>query len=140
MRKLLIGFALLGLLTGCSGAFQPAYLPILKVDAAHYRRENYYYQIPAGKGFVLDASNYKFENGSFGDPNYVRVQVGHHLYSQRWNPEMLRQSVTVDKLQPVAGTTPLNKFDPNTQVVVTIGEMNNRGSFHPFWSGVIVTK
>ena len=95
------------------------------------------YQIPAGNGFVLDASDYDFGSST---PMAVQVVTGNLFYQTKWAETATRQSVLVSDLQPLFNAKPLATLSAGQQLIVSIGSLNMQGRFKPIWVGVIDVK
>lgn len=115
----------------------PEPLPILIVDQQHMTTAGLTYQIPAGNGFVLDASDYDFGSST---PMAVQVVIGNFFYQTKWTENATRQSVLVSDLQPLFNAKPLATLSAGQQLIVSIGSLNMQGRFKPIWVGVIDVK
>jgi hypothetical protein len=115
----------------------PKPLPVLVVDQQHMTTAGLTYQIPAGSGFVLDASAYDFGSST---PMAVQVVTGNFFYQTKWTENATRQSVLVSDLQPILNAKPLASFSAGQQLIVSIGSLNMQGRFKPIWVGVIDVK
>ena len=115
----------------------PEPLPILIVDQQHMTTAGLTYQIPAGNGFVLDASDYDFGSST---PMAVQVVTGNFFYQTKWTENATRQSVLVSDLQPLFNAKPLATLSAGQQLIVSIGSLNMQGRFKPIWVGVIDVK
>lgn len=139
-RTLLSALLLCLLLTACGTS--SASLPVLKVDQAHMSTPGLDYQIPAGNGFILDASGYEFNipaNLGQVDVNYVEIAVYGKVYGAPWTAPGTDQAITVDKLQPLIGGSALGGFQSGQQLIVALGYKNG-SRFAAVWSGVIDVK
>ena len=115
----------------------PVPLPVLIVDQQHMTTAGLTYQIPAGNGFVLDASDYDFGSST---PMAVQVVTGNFFYQTKWTENATRQSVLVSDLQPLFNAKPLATLSAGQQLIVSIGSLNMQGRFKPIWVGVIDVK
>ena len=115
----------------------PEPLPILIVDQQHMTTAGLTYQIPAGNGFVLDASDYDFGSST---PMAVQVVIGNFFYQTKWTENATRQSVLVSDLQPLFNAKPLATLSAGQQLIVSIGSLSMQGRFKPIWVGVIDVK
>lgn len=143
MMKKILTLALLFcvFLTAC-GTPAGASLPVLTVDQAHMQTPGLDYQIPAGDGFILDASGYEFNiPASMGQAeiNYVEIAVQGKVYGTQWTAPGTDRAVTVEELQPMSGGSPLSGFQSGQQLIVALGVMNG-ARFAAVWSAVIDVK
>ena len=145
MKRLIIlaSFACL-LISACSTApsasaptSTPVPLPVLVVDEAHMTTVNLAYEIPAGNGFVLDASQYNFGSST---PMAVQVVTGNLFYQSAWAKNATQQTVLVTDLQPLLNAKPLRAFSAGQQLIVSIGSLSTQGRFKPIWVGVVNVK
>src|SRR5512141_2477910 len=69
-------------------------LPVIMVDAEHMQVKHadgtapQEYAIPAGPGFVLDATDYEFQlppGADYSTPNIIQIVVNKQAYSTVWN-------------------------------------------------------
>ena len=131
----------LSLLSACTtsapATSTPAPLPVLVVDQQHMTTAGLTYQIPAGNGFVLDASDFDFGSST---PMAVQVVTGNFFYQTKWTENATRQSVLVSDLQPLFNAKPLATLSAGQQLIVSIGSLNMQGRFKPIWVGVIDVK
>ena len=134
---ILFPFLLSACTTSAPATSTPAPLPILIVDQQHMTTAGLTYQIPAGNGFVLDASDYDFGSST---PMAVQVVMGNFFYQMNWAENATRQSVLVSDLQPLFNAKPLATFSAGQQLIVSIGSLNMQGRFKPIWVGVIDVK
>jgi hypothetical protein len=144
MKRLVILSTLLVLiLSACGAEATPtpaplpteSNLPVIPVDAEHMLKSDMAYDIPAGPGFVLDASTYIF--GTATGPTLVRVVMDGREYQGNWtNPENI-QTVLAESLLPPPGMQPLTGFPAGKQLIVAIGALNDRGEFDASWVGVV---
>ena len=131
----------LSLLSACTtsapATSTPAPLPVLVVDQQHMTTVGLTYQIPAGNGFVLDASDFDFGSST---PMAVQVVIGNFFYQTKWTENATRQSVLVSDLQPLFNAKPLATLSAGQQLIVSIGSLSMQGRFKPIWVGVIDVK
>lgn len=145
MKRLIIILALFAsLLSACATATAtpaptstPAPLPIVVVDSTHMTTANLSYQIPAGSGFVLDASQYDFGSST---PTAVQVVVGNVFYQSTWAENATQQTVQVSDLKPLFNAKALTAFSSGQQLIVSIGSLTMQGRFKPIWVAVINVK
>jgi hypothetical protein len=112
-------------------------LPVLVVDKVHMTTPGLVYEIPAGNGFILDASGYDFGSST---PMAVQVVMGNSSYQVEWTENASRQSVSVSGLKPLFNAQPLTTFVAGQQLIVSIGKLNMQGRFKPLWVGVVNVK
>ena len=94
-------------------------LPVLQVDSQHMLTPNLAYEIPAGEGFVLDASNYDF--GIPGGPTAVEVVIGGLGYQSVWASGATSQTVLATGLTPLSGAAPSQKgFFTGQQLLLSV--------------------
>jgi hypothetical protein len=141
-RLVLLSTLLTLLLSACgsdstSAAPTPAEesLPILVVDADHFLTPNLFYEIPAGAGFVLDASTYVF--GTAAGPTAVSVIVDGREYQGRWTAADNIQPVRAAHLVPPPGLKPLSGFAAGKQLIVAIGSLSPQGTFETMWLAAV---
>ena len=113
-------------------------LPVIQVDTQHMTTPNLAYEIPAGPGFVLDASNYDF--GTASGPSVVQVVMNSRAYQGTWASGEKLQAVRAADLTPIAGAKPISNFDSGQQLIVAIGTLSANGRFAPIWVGVVNVK
>ena len=120
-------------------------LPVLVMDDAHFQNENVTYEIPAGNGFILDAKNYTFKVPANAGPlpaNYLQlvdVAVDGEFYGMEWQSDQSSNAITVDRLQPLSGTSAFGGFKTGQTVVVAVGNMTE-SFFTPLWTATIEVK
>lgn len=112
-------------------------LPVVLVDKEHMTTAGLVYQIPAGNGFILDASGYDFGPST---PMSVQVVTGNFFYQMDWAENADKQSILVSELQPLLSAKPLSAFSAGQQLIVSIGSLTMQGRFKPIWVGVIDVK
>ena len=146
MKRLVITLLLLPILLGaCASQTTPAPapvstpppLPVLVVDEAHMTTAGLTYQIPAGTGFVLDASGYDFGSSL---PTAVQVVTGSRFYQGTWAQDASSQAVLASDLTPLFNAAPLTAFSAGQQLIVSIGTLPSPGRFKPIWVAVIDVK
>lgn len=126
------------MLSSCTTATPtPDPLPVVIVDQQHMNTAGLAYQIPAGSGFVLDASAYDFGSST---PRAVQVVSGNLFYQTDWAENAAQQTVLVSDLQPLFNAKPLAAFSAGQQLIVSIGSLTAQGRFQPIWVGVINVK
>jgi hypothetical protein len=113
----------------------PAPLPVLQVDAQHMLTPDLAYNISAGEGFVLDASNYDF--GTASGPTVVQVVMGGRVYQTNWVSGATSQAIRAVELEPAPGLARLSVFSAGQQLIVAIGSLDAHGQFSPMWVGVV---
>ncbi len=114
-------------------------LPVVKVDQAHMDTAGLNYVIPAGDGFVFDASdfNFKLPTGQTASPTAIQIITGSRAYQGKWTAGAARQSVLAAELTPMAKAQPLTQFDSGMQLIVSIGVINNFGRYQSLWVAVV---
>jgi hypothetical protein len=151
MFKRLISLILLAVfVAGCSstGSSTPAtgeILPLIKVDDQHLQFTTSAsdspvdYSIPAGKGFLLDATGYQFiipNTVAVQPPNVIRLMVDDNQeYFINWIDGQAQYKVTIDTLKPLAGARILTGFTSGQQIVVAIGRTIG-DQFVVYWAGI----
>ena len=115
----------------------PDPLPVIVVDQQHMNTAGLEYQIPAGSGFVLDASTYDFGSST---PMAVQVVTGNLFYQTAWAGAATQQTVLVSDLKPLFNANPLTEFSSGQQLIVSIGSLSMQGRFKPIWVGVVNVK
>lgn len=133
-------FVLLISACGTTSAVSPTAipLPVIQVDSAHMTTVNLVYEIPAGEGFVLDASNYDF--GLSGEPTMVQVVMKGGVYQAAWSAETANQTIRAADLEPAGSFPRLAGFTSGQQLIVAIGLLTPKGKFSPLWVGVVNIK
>jgi hypothetical protein len=128
-------------------------LPVICVDDAHFQVEREeggepeIYRLPAGPGFILDATGYTFQVplGLGGQPpNLIQLVRGAgHTYERTWREGKTRYVMTGDTLIPARGCTRLRMFDSGEVLIVAIGKHVapthplGQGTFYPYWVTMI---
>ncbi len=114
-------------------------LPVVKVDQAHMDTSGLNYIIPAGAGFIFDASgfNFKLPNGQAASPTAIQIVAGSRAYQSTWTAGATSQTVNAAELTPVANAQPLTQFESGMQLIVSIGLINSFGHYQPLWVAVI---
>jgi hypothetical protein len=143
MKRLLLVSTLLVLLFTACGTSSPAIpatptaapLPVLVVDEQHMTTVNLAYEISAGDGFVLDASNYEFSPA--GEPSLVQVVVSGRVFQGNWTSGATSQAVRAATLKPLAGSSQLAGFSAGQQLIISIGYQKTNGRFSPLWVAVV---
>ena len=140
MKRFLLLFPLFVLLLSACETASPAAptaipLPVIQVDAAHMTTVNLAYEIPAGQGFVLNASNYDF--GLPGGPTAIQVVMKGRVYQAEWTSGASSQSVLASDLKPLAGSSQLAGFSTGQQLIISIGTLKTDGRFVPKWAAVV---
>jgi hypothetical protein len=141
-RSVLIStlFALFFTACGTTSPAAPtaAPLPVIRVDAAHMTTVNLAYEIPAGEGFVLDASSYDF--GVPGGPTTMQVVMSGRVYQANWTSGATSQTVLAADLKPLAGSSQLAGFSAGQQLILSIGTLKTNEHFSPIWVAVVNIK
>ena len=106
-------------------------LPVIAVDAEHMITPNLAYEIPAGPGFVLDASAYMF--GTVSGPTLVQVILEGRVYQGNWTTANNIQVVRAENLLPPPGFKPLTEFPSGKLLIVAIGKLSDTGRFEHMW-------
>lgn len=145
MKRLFIISALVTLLLSACGSSPTAAvtptelpLPVVQVDAQHMLSPDLAYEIPAGAGFVLDASTYVF--GTAEGPNAVQVVMNGRAYQTTWAAGETVQTIRAVQLTPPGGSAGLSTFTAGKQLIVAIGTASINGRFEPLWVGVVNVK
>jgi hypothetical protein len=128
-------------------------LPVIQVDDRHNQKEQgdgsqiETYLLPAGLGFILDATNYNFTipAGLEGKPpNLIQlVRGGGHTYEHPWLPGKSVFIMTGDTVQPQHGAESFRPFVSGEMVTVAIGRYVSPEEsaifvdFHTFWVALI---
>jgi hypothetical protein len=110
-------------------------LPVLVVDEQHMTTVNLEYEVPAGDGFVLDASKYEFSPA--GEPALVQVVVNGRVFQGNWASGATSQAVRAAELKPLAGSSQLTGFSAGQQLIISIGYLKTNGRFSPLWVAVV---
>ena len=116
----------------------PAPLPVLQVDAQHMLTPDIAYEIPAGGGFVLDASNYDF--GTASGPTAVQVVTEGRVYQTNWVSGATSQAIRAAELETTPGLARLSVFSAGQQLIVAIGALDANGQFSPMWVAAVDVK
>ncbi len=141
MKQLLLSstvFVLFLSACGTAPTEMSASLPVIQVDAAHMINPGLAYEIPAGAGFVLDASSYDF--GTSSGPAAVQVVLGGHAYQGNWTSGAVSQSILAAELEPIGGAARLTGFLTGQELIVSIGSLSSKGRFTPMWVAVVDVK
>jgi hypothetical protein len=141
MKNLFFISALLIVLSACGTApTAPTEvpLPVVLVDSQHMLTPNLAYEIPAGPGFVLDASSHNF--GTAVGPSAVQIVLSGRFYQAAWLSGATRMPILAADLKPVTGTTGLAVFSSGQQMIVAIGSISDKGQFNPLWVAVVNVK
>jgi hypothetical protein len=146
IKKISLSVLLVLLLSACGSESaskpQSETLPVVVVDDAHFKDPNAFYDIPAGGGFILDVTHYKFTiPAGMGPviPNYVEVANGGEVFGMDWQESSAPDEITVSQLRSLRGNTRLERFNSGEQLVVAIGNKNS-GHFTAFWSATVNVK
>ncbi|MFT3890424.1 MAG: hypothetical protein QM730_02220 [Anaerolineales bacterium] len=139
MKRVFLALALFSwMISSCTTATPtPDPLPVVSVDQQHMTTAGLEYQIPAGSGFVLDASAYDFGSST---PMAVQVVTGNFFYQTDWAKNAVQQTILVSDLQPLFNAKPLAAFSAGQQLIVSIGSLSTQGRFKPIWVGVVNVK
>jgi hypothetical protein len=113
-------------------------LPVLLVDAEHMIKPGLAYEIPAGEGFVLDASSFDF--GTPTGPTTVQVVIKGLIYQTTWMSGATSQAIRAEELLPARGSSHLTVFDAGQELIIAIGSLTNTGRFSPMWVAVVDVK
>ncbi len=128
-------------------------LPVIRVDDAHFQvereegSESEIYRLPAGPGFILDASGYTFRIPlSLGGqpPNLIQLVRGAgHTYERTWQEGKTTYVMTGDTLIPARGCPRLRMFESGEVLILAIGKhvapnhAMGQATFYPYWVTMI---
>jgi hypothetical protein len=128
-------------------------LPVIRVDDAHFQMEwqdgtePEIYRLPAGPGFVLDATGYTFRvplDLGGQPPNLIQLVRGAgHTYERPWREGKTRYVITGDTLIPAKGSVRLRMFESGEVLSLAIGKFVSPGSvlakgkFYSYWVSMI---
>ena len=149
MNKRRLFILIMLLITGCSGrTTTDDGLSILKVNDQHLALENYPgkpYEIPPGKGFAMDLSEYKFRiPASLGidEVNSIQVVISpEQIYQIPVQKSVTLYRVTAETLIPLGNSTPFTGINAGEDITVGVGYTYPGGRFFPAWMGLVsVTK
>ena len=144
MKQFVFIFALLALIfsacgTGNTASPTPAPteepLPVIQLDVEHMINPTLAYEIPAGAGFVLDATGYDF--GIADGPTAVQVVLENHAFTGAWKSGEKIQIIRAESLLPAAGFKPLTVFPSGKQLIIAVGRISDKGRFEPLWVAVV---
>jgi hypothetical protein len=110
-------------------------LPVIAIDVEHMINPGVAYEIPAGAGFVLDATGYDF--GVAGGPTSVQVVLDSHAFTGIWKSGQITQTVRAESLLPPPGFNPLTGFPSGKQMIIAVGRISDKGRFEPLWVAVV---
>jgi len=113
-------------------------LPVIQLDVEHMVNPTLSYEIPAGAGFVLDATGYDF--GTADGPSMVQVVLDGHAFTGSWPNGETTYTVRAESLLPPAGFKPLTGFPPGKQMILAVGRMSAKGRFEPLWVATVNVK
>lgn len=128
-------------------------LPVIRVDDAHFQMERgdgsepEIYRLPAGPGFILDATGYTFRvplDLGGQPPNLIQLVRGAgHAYERPWREGKTRYVITGDTLIPARGCVRLRVFDSGEVLILAIGKfvssasMLGKGKFYSYWVSMV---
>ena len=128
-------------------------LPAIYVDDAHFQVEREdgtepeIYRLPAGPGFILDATGYTFRvplDLGGQPPNLIQLVRGAgHTYERPWREGKMRYVMTGDTLIPARGCVRLRMFESGEVLSLAIGKfvpaasMLDKGKFYSYWVSMI---
>ena len=134
------------LLAACNTATTPEAtlpdIPVIKVDEEHFRQSGLYYEISPAQSISVDATGYQFAGGrTIDDVNFVEVLSGGKAYGQRWTPGQLTQQIDAASLQTVDGIQfQPAQFSSGALFLISIGSLDSKLHFHPFWVATIMVE
>jgi hypothetical protein len=125
-------------------------LPVVIVDTEHLQVKHAdgsvppFFDIPAGDGFILDASAYEFPipaDAKYTEPDTIEVIADNQGYSMPWKPGETIYTVSPQTLQPLPGAPVFTGLVAGTQVVIAIGHSEKSGAdggtvFKPLWGAM----
>lgn len=126
---------------GANGASEPTVvptdvpLPVIQIDVEHMINPTLAYEIPAGAGFILDASGFDF--GVSDGPTSVQVVIENHAYTGIWKSGERIQTVRAESLLPPSGFKPLTGFFSGKQLIISVGKTSANERFEPLWVAVV---
>ena len=143
MRRFVFILALFALLlSACGGgnvsataAPTSAPLPVIQLDVEHMINPAMAYEIPAGEGFVLNATGFDF--GVADGPSRVQVVMDGHAFTGTWASGETIQTILAASLLPPAGFNPLTGFPSGKQLIVAVGRMSEHNRFEPLWAATV---
>jgi len=143
MKQIIFVFAVLALILSACGTGKTVTppppteesLPVITLDMEHMINPTLAYEIPAGAGFVLDASRFNF--GTPNGPTSIQVVIDNHAFTGTWMTGELVQTVRAESLLPPAGFKPLTGFPAGKQMIVGVGHISDKGRFEPMWVAVV---
>ena len=128
-------------------------LPVIRVDNTHYQVEREdgsqpeIYTLPAGPGFILDATGYAFQippGLGTKPPNLIQLVHGAgHAYEHPWQQGKVVYVITGDTLQPQHGPEVFRMFVIGAMLTLAIGRYVSAAEsaifvdFHAYWVGLI---
>lgn len=128
-------------------------LPVIRVDDAHHQveraegNEPEIYKLPAGPGFILDATGYNFRippGLGHEPPNLIQLVRGAgNMYAHPWHQGKTKYVLTGDTLRPSSESTTLRMFEAGEVLTLAIGryvpddQRTALVSFYPYWITLI---
>jgi len=127
-------------------------LPVILVDDTHFHRRRTgnkaeMYKIPAGPGFILDATGYTFRtlpDLKGKPPNLIQLVCGlGQIYGLPWQEGKTKYIFTGDNLKPARGCVRLRSFESGEVLMLAIGRYihpqgpKDEGQFFPYWTSMI---
>ena len=144
MKRFVFTLALLTLILSACGTTTtaapspaPTSAPLggIQVDIEHMVNPTLAYEVPAGEGFVIDATGYDF--GIAGGPTAVQVILDGREYLGTWANSAVTQTVRAAELLPPIGFKPLTDFARGAQLIVAVGRTSANGRFEPLWVATV---
>lgn len=126
-------------------------LPVIKADNEHLQIERSdgtvppEYEISAGNGFVLDATDYEIQippNLNIAQPNMIQIVLDKNSYFVNWENGKTSYTFTTDTLKPLQNSKPFDRLHSGQKVIIAIGFMDEKGqatgdvAFYPLWYGI----
>lgn len=148
MKTLLCLLAMLGATLPGLAAEPLTGLPVVVVDEEHLQlgkeTDPPPYQLAPSKGWVLDASKYKFALPAASEPlNSVQVLWEEGQYTAVWKPVDGRMTLDASTLKPVGEFKAFAGFASGQTIVLAIGHGRREGTqiaFKPVWVGIVEVK
>lgn len=123
-------------------------LPVVLVDADHMQVKHadgktpLVYDIPAGDGLILDATNYEFrapKGQKDTPPQKIQLIVDKQGYYTNWLPGETIYTLSSKTLIPLPQALPFKGLAAGTQVILAIGyvvESGGQRTFKPQWGAI----
>ena len=130
------------LLTACTPS-----LPLVIVDEEHFQAlkqgsTEAGYQLPAGKGFTLDATAYPFlipaDAPEVPGPNMIQLSAGDGMvYSHPWNMQQTRYDLTPETLVSIETGQAFPGLVAGQSYLLGVGYLDATGRFTVLWAAVV---